>query len=786
MSASAPPGAGPPTANMPLQAFTPSAALSRTAAFLARHGHLVALALFAAAGVAVLDDYGLGDDEFQQRKNTYASFDYIVGAADSLRLEQRYHRYYGVAFELPLIAVERALGLEDFRAVHLSRHLISHLFFLVGGFFAWLLAHRLFGNRLVAFFAMLIFLLHPRLYAHSFFNSKDPPFLAMFMVSLYLIHRAFRRDSVWAFALCGAGLGLLTGVRVVGVVLLPAVLGMLALDAVRAAWRGGMAGTKPALAKAGALVAASAAALYACWPLLWSDPLELISAFQVMSAHPESADTLFRGELVKWPHLPPDFIPTWALITTPPVALILAALGIAGVVRLCAARPRAMLENSDARFGLLAVACLTLPVAGVVALNANLYNGWRQMYFLYAPACVLAAFGLRELAALPKPGVRAAAFALIAVAVAAVAVQMVRIHPYQNEYFNILVDKSGVAERWQMGYWRVAYREAAETILEMQPDGLFAVSFPPHQRVDEWFFQHQMGLFPESDRRIRVNPNFPLFQIVTGDGGDAAAWKREVYGVPLVSVIDLRAQSEAAFNDAYESERTSERLAAAGGFAIHRDGDSLVYLKENCGAEDTLGTFQLIARPSHRRDLPNYEPLRFDFWRHGAIVGGRCLISVPLPDYPIHAVETEKWTDVGAGSLWRAVIPLADSLDDYAAALANLSGEPAARADGGFDMWLDGGALIYVKRNCAEEDAARGRFFLSIFPADSADLPPAARDAGREHESLNFDFHSRGAIVGGDCVIIRTLPDYPVSRIETGQWTPGEGELWSARIAVGE
>ena len=759
--------------------------LPPTAAFLARRGHLIALALFAAAGLAVLDDYGLGDDEFQQRKNTYASFDYIVGNADSLRLEQRYHRYYGVAFELPLIAVERALGLEDSRAVHLSRHLISHLFFLVGGFFAWLLAHRLFGNRLVAFLAMLIFLLHPRLYAHSFFNSKDPPFLAMFMVSLYLIHRAFRRDSVWAFALCGAGLGLLAGVRVAGVMLLPAVLGMLALDAFRAARRGGMAGMKPALANAGALIAASAATLYAVWPLLWSDPFELITAFQVMSAHPEAADTLFRGVLVRWPNLPPDFIPTWALITTPPVALILAALGIAGVARLCAARPRGMLENSTARFGLLAVACLILPVAGVVALNANLYNDWRQMQFLYAPACVLAAFGLRELAALPKPGVRAGAFALAAVGVAAVAAQMVRLHPYQNEYFNILVDKSGVAERWQTAYWRVAYREAAETMLEMQPDGLFAVSFPAHQRVDEWFFQHQMGLFPESDRRIRVNPNFPAFQVVTGDGGDAAVWKREVYGVPLVSVIDLRAESGAAFDEAYETARSSERLAAAGGFGIHREGDSLVYLKENCGAEDALGTYQLLALPSHRRDLPDYEPLRFDFWRYGATLGGRCLIRVPLPGYPIHAVEAEKWIDVGDGALWRAVIPLADSLDDYAAALANLSGEPAASAEGGFDIWLDDGALIYVKRGCAEKDAARGRFFLSAFPADRADLPQAARDSGREHESLNFDFHSYGAILGGDCVVIRTLPDYPISRIETGQWTPGEGELWSARIAVG-
>ena len=37
------------------------------------------------------------------------------------------------------------------------------------------------------------------------------------------------------------------------------------------------------------------------------------------------------------------------------------------------------------RFGALAVACLALPVAAVIMIDANLYNGWRQMYFLAAP-----------------------------------------------------------------------------------------------------------------------------------------------------------------------------------------------------------------------------------------------------------------------------------------------------------------------------------------------------------------------------------------------------------------
>ncbi len=763
--------------------------------FLARRSAIAALALFAIVGAATMDDYGTFVDEADQRATGYASFNYILGDADALR--EGHDRFYGVAVELPLVAVERLLRLEDSRAIYLVRRLFTHAFFLVGGFFAWLLARRLFGNDLVALFAMLIFLLHPRIYAHSFFNTKDLPFLSMFMVALHLVHRAFRRDAAGAFALCGVAVALLTNIRIMGAMLLPAVLGMLALDAFHASRHGG--GMKPALANGGAFIAAFVAALYAAWPLLWREPLAWIDAIRVLSVHPSPIATLFRGERILWPDMPWDFIPTWILITTPPMILALAALGIVRVGWLCAARPRAALfENSTARFGLLAAACLILPVAGVIALNSNLYNDWRQMYFLYAPMCVLVAFGLRALAALPKPSVRAGAFALVAVGIAFAVVQMVRLHPYQSVYFSPLANKSGIGDRWAMDYADASNREAVEALLAMQPSGRIAVTAPL-----PYLLTRSVALIPQDERRrLHIGAKYPSFRVVSRDGGDeadAAIWQRAVYGAPIVSVLDVRAQSEAAFNDDYAAARASEAVASAGGFDIHRVGDSLTYIKEDCGADDTLGTFYLRVFPSHWRDLPaaaresglDYEPASFEFLRYGAAFGGRCLISAPLPGYPIHAAATEKRGAGGeGGALWRAAIPFAESLDDYAAALSALSDNqrPPDASGGGFEIYYadaDSGALTYVKRRCSDADR-RARFFLSAFPADLSDLPQAERDAGRDHEPLNFDFQLYGAALGGVCVVIRRLPDYPISRIETGQWTPGEGELWRVRATVGK
>ena len=531
------------------------------------------------------------------------------------------------------------------------------------------------------------------------------------------------------------------------------------------------------------------ATLYAALPALWVDPLGAAEALGLLTEHPARIHTLFRGEFVQWPNLPWDFIPTWILMTTPPAALTLAAVGIGCVARLCAADWRGALSDSTARFGLLMVACLILPVAAVIALNSNMYGDWRHTYFLYAPMCVLAAFGLRGLAGLPKPGVRAVALALAAVGIAAIAVQTVLIHPYQSAYFTFWVNKNGLSDRWYMGYWRASYPEALKTMLKIQPSGpvAIAMSFPSERWMVEW----DMRVIPPDDRRrLRFNSYFPSFRIISGDIGEDAVWAREVYGDPVVSLVDARAESKAAFQEIYAAARASEPTASGGGFDIYADGGRIIYIKDDCGEEDARSRFPLFAFPVVQSDLPwnvrnaglEYERLAFDFQNYGARIGGKCVIVRDLPDYAISHIETSRFAP-DESRLWSVKIPLAGYRERYERALSRLSGEPAARS--GFDIWLDGGALTYVKENCDEDDT-RGRFFLSIFPADLDDLPQSARDAGREHQSLNFDFARYGAILDGKCVIVRYLPDYAISRIETGQWLPGEGELWSAGIAVGD
>ena len=352
---------------------------------------LAVCALFAIAGVAVVGDYGVSIDEEVGWRNTQVTIDYALGVSEEP--PHGVDRYFGVAFRLPALLAERALGLQDSRDIYLTRHLLTHLFFIAGGFACGMLAYRTLGNRWVALFAMLMFLLHPRLYAHSFFNIKDIPFTAALIIALYLARRAFRKDTLGAFLLCGIGVGLAINLRVFGLMLLPMILAMRALDL----WQAGRGERRRILASAGIFAAAALAVAYIIHPYYWENPLRFIEGVRTLSQHPNPHPILFMGKIIRPYEAPIQYIPVWFAITAPPLTLLLGALGAGAVCWQAITRPIAALRDRETRFRVLPLGCVVLPVAVVIILQSNVYNGWRLMYFLWAPFCLLAAVGLHTI-----------------------------------------------------------------------------------------------------------------------------------------------------------------------------------------------------------------------------------------------------------------------------------------------------------------------------------------------------------------------------------------------------
>ena len=792
---------------------------------------LVVCAALAVVGVGVVDDYGIGLDENVEQRIARTALDYVLDYSfgDAEELEARYNfqgdQYYGVAFSLPLLLAERALGLQDSRDIYLMRHLLTHLLFIAGGFACGMLAYRMMGSRWLALLAMLLFLLHPRLYAHSFFNTKDIPFAVMLIIALYLTHRAFRKDTLGAFLLCGISVGLAINLRVFGLLLLPMILAMRAPDL----WQGRRGERKRILMTGVALAVAALATVWLIHPYYWENPLRFIEGLRVLSQHPRLTENLFMGEIYRSDAVPWNYIPVWFGITTPPVALALGALGAAAVCWRAIARPVAALRDREIRFGVLLLGCFVTPVVVAIALQSNIYNDWRHMYFLWGPFCLIAAVGLRAItnirmgegiwkvgARLPgrirggrlHMARRTLAYGIAGAGLITTATAMAALHPHQQVYFNALVDTKtpgALAKRYDTDYWQIAQRQSLEYLLARYPDETLRV----------WPRKASELMLPQDNRERVTSVDSPYaadFYLWTARGYKLSAedpWQGGFYH-PLIDprnipdqppIHSVRAYGSAialiygkadAYHAAYDDIAANGDLLASADFGIYAYEGALYYLSANCEPpapnDDDFRVF-LHFYPVNRADLPadrrehGFE--NRDFWltEHAAFFDGKCVNRQLLPDYPIARIGTGQNATARSGDGWRADVDLAALAEGqalYESIAAGDYGKPVAQDR--FDVYMRGDRLAYMKEDCEAGDVD-ARFFLHIVPVDLADLVEDRREAG--FENRDFGFAEGGSRVGNRCVAEIDLPGYAIERIRTGQFIGGEGAIWRVEFAVG-
>ena len=749
---------------------------------------LAVLTLFLIVAAFVFDDYGLSVDEHSQRLIGEAPLNYLAGEGDrALDWTWAWHdRNYGAVFEAPLVLLlERVLALEDSRDIYLGRHFLTHLFFLTGGVFCYLIVLRMFASKPLALIAMILFLLHPRLYAHSFINTKDIPFLVMFMVALYLSHRAFRRDTLGAFVLCGVGVGLLVNLRIPGVILFIAVLVLRGLDL---PFAGSGGERRRMLLTGGAFALAAVLTYYAVLPVLWTDPIgRFAELVRTLSVHPNEAFDLFRGErLYSRDGLPFDYVPVWVGITTPPATLLLALAGAVALVWRATRHPGDILRNGQLRFGLLLLALPVVTVVGIVALESNIYDGWRQLYFLYAPLLLLAVLGFHWLASLLQGRwMRVGVFSLAGAGMVVTLTSMVRIHPMEDLYYTVLTDradKNHLVSRYETHYWRHIYYKLFQEIQTGHPEQRFLLAHPDAWRQNPIIDKENKKnsalsgkLLPLGIYSVQSIPEREHTVTVYNSTLDTLGW---------VSLENPQSREE----EIARSMLTGEPIEAVlesdpivrSVFDIYRDGNVLIFVRDDydCIGDTPLVFFHIY--PVDPADLNDevkqhgFESRDFHLWERGIALDGLCVaISRPLPSWSIASIHLGQYRFRRA-SLWGVrfslVRPDSDSL--------TLTGEPVARSV--FDVYRDGDALIYVRDGCTGDEADTA-FVLHVYPVFPDDLPPGRKQYG--FESRDFRLWTHGGWWKGRCTAVATLPDYPIASIRTGQYDE-TGARWLVDVIL--
>ena len=432
------------------------------------------LALAGAIALLSFRDFGLGWDDYthSQYGDLLVSL-YGSGFADKRALSFVNLYMYGGGFDLLAALAAKVLPFGLFE----TRRLVGAAVGLIGLFVTWRLGRRL-GGPLAGLIGLVLLATCPLYYGHMFINAKDAPFAVASAIALYGIVCAFEtypRVTPATVALCGIGVGLAVGSRVLGgFTVLDAVLPLPVIVAIR----GRDIGLRKAFAECGPFVLAFIPGIilaYLIMGLVW--PWSVVAPFHPFQAVEYFSNffekpwrELFDGRLIPVPDMPRSYVPTLIALKLPEILLALGGCGIAGATVAVTSRKHG--GDAGHRAALLAVLlAATLPVLVTVATRPAMYNGIRHFVFVVPPLAVLgglaAAWVARRLERHGRVALGAGALVLL-LGVASSVAEMTRLHPYEYTHFNrIAGGAAGARPRFMLDYWGLSLTQASRQLLAL-------------------------------------------------------------------------------------------------------------------------------------------------------------------------------------------------------------------------------------------------------------------------------------------------------------------------------
>lgn len=192
-------------------------------------------------------------------------------------------------------------------------------------------------------------------------------------------------------------------------------------------------------------------ATYLSWPYLWMNPIpRFFQSLQEMSLYPWLGGVIFNGSQYQSTNLPISYVPTLlAIQLTEPVWL----LSIAGWV--------VAVQNKEKKRTLVEVALLwfVIPLLAFIFMRVALYDNFRQILFILPPIFLIAGVAFEAIKNVKWQAV------LIVVSLLPGMIGIITLHPYEYIYYNQFVGGvNGAKDRFEMDYWAISYREAADYV----------------------------------------------------------------------------------------------------------------------------------------------------------------------------------------------------------------------------------------------------------------------------------------------------------------------------------
>ena len=440
-------------------------------------------------GLFTFKDYGISvDEEFQRASGFYwlnyvlsfTSFENFKSSVAEISSQIKgftlsppaIYNYYGVVFDLPVAFLEVAFQIEEPKNYFYFRHLLGFfLFFIASIYFYKLLLNR-FSNYYVSLIGVLFFILSPRIYGSSFFNNKDIVFLSLLTMALYYCFKALEKPNFKNFLIFSVFAALCVSLRVFGI-FFPVFFIIFYLLS--------FLSNNKNLNNLFNLIFFFIfffVFLIIFWPYLWSNPFEnFVFALQQFSDHPLKTKMLFFGEYIDSNFLPYHYIFTWIFISTPILYIILFLVGYIQIFKRFFSRFTNITDTKyyhdlwrgiNEKKDLFILFSITSVIFYLIVFNANLYNGWRQIYFLNIFIIYISMVAFYQIDIYFKRKFRKNFHYYVTILfLVSVVYKMIVYHPFQNIYFNNYFKKISHLN-FEIDYYGLSGKKFLKEILTLE------------------------------------------------------------------------------------------------------------------------------------------------------------------------------------------------------------------------------------------------------------------------------------------------------------------------------
>lgn len=478
---------------------------------------ILIIALLATIGFNQVGNYGISADESIGINMVYWNRDLILKGKEIPWL----FKYDGTVFNFASEAAfqlykrlpssksgerKKELSLRD-RFVERIRvkHYLTFLTSLVA-YISVAIIVSILGGLESAWLGPVILWLMPRFWGHSFFNFKDIPFAALFivctLVGSYLLKQYLSQDRplklkfnliVLLSIIEGILIGLLTGIRFGGFFVLffiPFTHAIIKLLEKRNPW----SDFYQLFWGYSWLFISWLVTTILVYPASWSQPIAwMLETLTALSKYGWSGTVLFDGEFISAQAVPWYYLPRWIFITVPFIFQVTFLGGIAVII----GRYRRLSYWQKACAILLLLQIFFIPFVTIIK-GSTMYDEMRHFLFIIpgisilSSICFIWLFKRFKNCQFPRVFLTT----ILLIAFWQISSTMHALHPYEYIYFNRI--SGGLASaynRYETDYWGLSMREGMEWLNQnAQPRTKVIVAGPLHSA--QAFAREDLRLIP--------------------------------------------------------------------------------------------------------------------------------------------------------------------------------------------------------------------------------------------------------------------------------------------------